>query len=64
MASLGTPLRFGNPLADGAAWAFGLVVVAVAVGIVESGMARLRLVHLPRLLVGAAVLSMTALVLL
>jgi len=63
VVSLCNPLRIGNPLADAAAWAFGLVVVAVAVGIVESVMARLRLVHLPRLLVGAAVLSMTALVL-
>ncbi|HEY6004555.1 MAG TPA: NADH-quinone oxidoreductase subunit H, partial [Anaeromyxobacter sp.] len=42
----------------------GLAVFAIGVGIVESAMARLRMVRVPQLLVGAAVLSAFALVLL
>jgi formate hydrogenlyase subunit 4 len=41
----------------------GLAVVAVAVGVVESVMARLRLVRVPQLLVGAAVLALFATIL-
>jgi formate hydrogenlyase subunit 4 len=37
--------------------------VGVATGLVESSMARLRLVHVPQLLFGAAVLATLALVL-
>ena len=42
----------------------GLAAFAVAVGVVESVMARLRIVRVPQLLVGASVLSAFALVLL
>ncbi len=42
----------------------GLVAFAVGVGVVESVMARLRMVRVPQLLVGASVLSAFALVLL
>ena len=42
----------------------GLLVFAVAVGLVESSMARLRMTRVPQLLVGASVLSAFALVLL
>lgn len=42
----------------------GLVLFAVGVGMVESAMARLRMVRVPQLLVGASVLSAFALVLL
>jgi formate hydrogenlyase subunit 4 len=41
----------------------GLGVVAVAVGVVESVMARLRLVRVPQLLVGAAALALVATIL-
>lgn len=41
----------------------GLVVVAVAVGVVESVMARLRLNRVPQLLVGAAALAMVGVIL-
>jgi formate hydrogenlyase subunit 4 len=41
----------------------GLGVVAVAVGVVESVMARLRLVRVPQLLVGAAALALFATIL-
>jgi formate hydrogenlyase subunit 4 len=42
----------------------GLVAFAVGVGVVESVMARLRMIRVPQLLVGASVLSAFALVLL
>lgn len=45
---------------QGAIWLAGVFLLAVGVGLVESGMARLRLVHVPRLLVGAGVLSLVA----
>jgi formate hydrogenlyase subunit 4 len=40
-----------------------VLTLAVVVGVVESSMARLRLVRVPQLLVGAAVLAVLALVL-
>jgi len=40
-----------------------MALAAVAVGVVESSMARLRLVKVPTLLIGAGVLSVTALIL-
>jgi formate hydrogenlyase subunit 4 len=36
---------------------FGVLAVAVSIGVVESVMARLRLVHVPSLLVAACLLS-------
>lgn len=44
-------------------FAIGLVAVAAAVGLVESGMARLRLVRVPHLLAGGLVLALAALLL-
>lgn len=41
----------------------GLVLLAILVGVIESSMARLRLVRIPQLLVGAAALSALSLVL-
>ncbi len=41
----------------------GLGVVAIAIGVVESAMARLRLVRVPQLLVGAAALALFATIL-
>ncbi len=41
-------------------WLAALFAVAVVVGLVESAMARLRLLHMPRLLAGAAILSLVA----
>jgi formate hydrogenlyase subunit 4 len=51
-------------LASEALFFVGVVAFAVAVGVVESTMARLRIVRVPQLLVGASVLSAFALVLL
>lgn len=56
-------VRLAVPLATGSAWldwsifVGGLLAVAVAVGVVESTMARLRLTHVPILLVTACLLS-------
>ena len=61
-------LALGARLADRwaalAAFALGQLLFAVAIGLVESTMARLRLVRVPQLLIGASVLSGFALVLL
>ncbi|MBI4616365.1 MAG: NADH-quinone oxidoreductase subunit H [Planctomycetes bacterium] len=63
VVGLAVPVRSGNILADSAAAAAGMLAVAVLVGVVESTLARLRLVRVPQLLVGAGVLSALALVL-
>ncbi len=57
------PARTGMMLVDLALAIFALFVVAVIVGIVESTIARLRMIRVPQLLVGAATLSALALVL-
>jgi formate hydrogenlyase subunit 4 len=54
------PVRSGNPWIDGAASLAGMAALAVAIGIVESAMARYRLVHVPQFIVGAATLSAVA----
>lgn len=59
-----TPLRSGHLLADVGAGLAGMVVLAVATGIVESVMARLRLVRVPQFLIAASILAIVALVLL
>jgi formate hydrogenlyase subunit 4 len=41
-----------------------MMFIAVAVGLVESGMARLRMIHIPQLLVGTALLSFFSFILL
>ena len=53
---------FSGPVAVAVLFA-GLGVVAVAVGVVESAMARLRLNRVPQLLVGAAALALVATIL-
>ena len=60
----------GLPLATGSAWldwpifVGGMLVVAVVIGVVESTMARLRLTHVPVLLVAACLLSAFGVILL
>jgi formate hydrogenlyase subunit 4 len=56
--------RFQGLLAAEAVFVVGLLGFAALVGLTESAMARLRLVRVPQLLVGASVLSVFALVLL
>jgi len=53
----------GNMLLDCVAFAAGLCGLAVGVGLVESAMARLRLVRVPQVLVGTILLSFFALIL-
>jgi formate hydrogenlyase subunit 4 len=57
------PVRTGQALADAAAALGGMAGVAVATGLVESTMARLRLVRVPQLLVAASALSAFAAIL-
>ncbi len=57
------PVRTGDPWADGAVALAGLFALAVGIGLIESSMARLRLLRIPQLLVAAAVLSAFAFVL-
>ena len=54
----------GAPAAEEALFLAGLLGFAVLVGLVESAMARLKMVRVPQLLVGASVLSAFGLVLL
>jgi|SRR5581483_11476462 len=51
------PFSSGNFMIDWVVFVAGMLLLAVAVGIVESVMARLRLVHVPHLLVAASLLS-------
>jgi len=58
------PLRTGNEWADWALIIAGILLTTVAVGVVESVMARLRLIAIPRMLAAAGVLAGFALVIL
>ena len=51
------PLGSAGPWLDGAGFLAGMAVLAVATGIVESTMARLRLTRVPDLLVGTACIA-------
>jgi formate hydrogenlyase subunit 4 len=57
------PIATGNSLADWALFLGAMLLLAVTIGVVESVMARLRLVRIPQLLVGATILSAFALLL-
>jgi formate hydrogenlyase subunit 4 len=57
------PVRTGSVWLDGIAALAGMVGLAILTGLIESSMARLRLVRVPQLLIGASVLSTVALVL-
>ncbi len=57
------PIATGNPLADWGIFIAAMLALAVAIGVVESVMARLRLVRIPQLLVGATILSAFAMLL-
>ena len=57
------PVHTGSPWLDTAIATVAMNGLAVATGVVESSMARLRLLRVPQLLAGAGVLAMLALVL-
>ena len=63
LVGLAVPLRSGSHLLDAGAFLGGMVLLGVLIGAVESCMARLRLLRVPKLLVGATALAMLALVL-
>jgi formate hydrogenlyase subunit 4 len=54
---LAFPWAAGSPWLDWPIFALGMLVVAVMIGVVESTMARLRMTHVPILLVAACLLS-------
>ncbi len=62
IAGIAIPVRTGNVLIDTLAMVAGIGVLAVAVGTVESIMARLRMHRVPQLIVGAAALAVVALI--
>jgi formate hydrogenlyase subunit 4 len=57
------PFHTGDPLADWGVFVIVMLLLAVAIGTVESVMARLRLVRVPQLLVASIILSAFAVVL-
>jgi formate hydrogenlyase subunit 4 len=63
LSGLVIPVRSGIALLDAGLTIVGLFVLAVITGVIESTMARLRLLRVPQLLVGAGFLSMLALAL-
>ncbi|MCE5278101.1 MAG: NADH-quinone oxidoreductase subunit H [Planctomycetaceae bacterium] len=63
LSSIAIPIRTAWPACDLLVGAAGVVAIAVAAGLVESGMARLRMLRVPQLLLAAVVLSLLALVL-
>jgi formate hydrogenlyase subunit 4 len=63
LVGLAVPIRSGNPLVGTGAFLGGMTVLAMLIGVVESSMARLRLLRVPKLLVGATALAVLALIL-
>lgn len=57
------PWDSGNLAADALIFMAGMLGIAVAIGVVESVMARLQLVRIPQLLIGTTLISIFALVL-
>jgi formate hydrogenlyase subunit 4 len=57
------PWDSGNPGVDAVVFMAGMLFIAVAIGVVESVMARLQLVRIPQLLIGTTMISIFALVL-
>src|SRR5260370_42547534 len=61
---LALPLSMGSPWLDWPIFVGRILVVAMAIGVVESTMARLRLTHVPVLLFAACLLSTFGIILL
>ena len=57
------PVRTGNPMIDLPAAIAGMITLAALIGVIESVMARLRLLHVPQLLVWAGVIAVIGLIL-
>jgi len=63
IVAIAVPLHSGNSLLDAGAAIAGMLALAVITGIIESSMARLRLIRVTQLLIAAIVLSGLALAL-
>lgn len=63
LVGLVVPVHTGNPWVDVPAALAGTMLLAVVIGVIESVMARLRLLRVPQLLVGAGAISVIALIL-
>jgi formate hydrogenlyase subunit 4 len=63
LVGLLVPVRSGSVWLDGAAAIAGMFALAVVIGVIESSMARWRLVRVPQLLVGSGVMAALALIL-
>jgi len=63
LVGLCMPLRTGWAIPDVCAFLLGMFLLAVVVGVIESTMARLRLLRVPQMLVGAGAIAIVALVL-
>jgi formate hydrogenlyase subunit 4 len=63
LVRLAFPWQTGHVLGDALVFLGGLLVLAVLIGVVESTMARLRLVRIPQILIGTTLISIFALVL-
>jgi formate hydrogenlyase subunit 4 len=61
--NIAVPFSSGNSFADWGIFAAAMLALAVAIGVVESVMARLRLIRVPQLLVAAMILTAFSLVL-
>jgi len=61
LAGLMIPIRSGNPLVDSLACIAGLFALSILVGAIESSMARMCLVRIPQMLIGASILACAAL---
>ncbi|HYU12831.1 MAG TPA: NADH-quinone oxidoreductase subunit H [Stellaceae bacterium] len=57
LVGLVVPLHGTDPVLDGAAMLFGMALLSLVIGMIESAMARYRLVQVPQFIVGAATLS-------
>lgn len=64
ISALAIPVRTGNQLIDCTAILLGIFALAVLVGVVESSMARLRLLKVPQLLLSSSACMIVALLLL
>jgi formate hydrogenlyase subunit 4 len=63
LVGLVVPLRSGILWLDGLAMLLGMAALAGVVGMIESAMARYRLLHVPQFIVGAATLSVVGFIL-
>jgi formate hydrogenlyase subunit 4 len=61
LTGVAIPLRTGMPFMDTGVNIAGIFIVATLVGMIESGMARLRLLHVPQMLVVALAVTVAAL---